>query len=1061
MSPHSIDALTHLPNRDALDAVRIDFTSRQPDSEYSVVMIDVDHFKLINDIYGHLGGDTVLQDIAAILLRNLRRTDIMVRYGGDEFLGVLPNTTTQNALNFAQRILEDVARAVFPRGLKVTLSMGIGESRRSDQTLDEAIERADKALYNAKETGRGRISFFKEQPDAPRIESVNFSHFIGRQVELRKLRQLLDETHSGTARFALIQGEAGVGKTRLAQELIRYAEFKGCKTLTGACFMLGETAPYHPITAPLREAFDRLPDPDRDVFLRTIGPVHPATAELFPQIPFRILEESLFFRDDRLKFKIFEDLSRIMHAVCDLAPILFIVDDIQWMSHPDWELFSYLVRGSLQRAIFFVTTQRVAGETPKHLTDKLSNLKTLLPLLTIPLASLNAQEINNLIMFAFRDPNLPQQILDLVNRQSGGNPFFVRELISDLFHQGSISRNQAGEWQFHLSDDIMLPDSLNRLIASRLEILDEKSRKLLRIAALTADIFTLEMLCAVMEENEVGVAEALEKPLKTGIIRESVSADRTPEYRFTHDIVRSYLLREIPESMKAVYHAHIGAYYEAKYEAGVDSYLSHAAYHYCNGNVGRKAREFALRAARHCERMQANRETIRWLESYLTFSIPRDGAAEELLYVFKTLGKLSSIVGQVNEAESYLERAKANTDDPEELARILAAEGSNYQRMSRYPEARERYERAIAGTGNDLRRAEYYCSLAFIDYLEGAFPAAIDHLDDSQRLIARSEPGDLKDSVHATYYVIKGIISMELEPDHQVLELYQQALEIYRRYKDYQGESTVLNNLCGVFSRLGDFENAITTLRQSETIAQRLDDALSLAIVHYNLAETYTDTNQPLLAAEYLTRYEVSNARIHNALGDGYLRFGQGSLAVLQGNLPLAAQHFAEARTIFTDLGSRQLALQSTLQLIKSRLLTQQKEIALHELAEVETNDLHELAANTLGDLVFTRGLASFTMASGCNDPTLARAETLFRQSLDVEPNPPVYESMERRYYLMMTLDRLGRNTEADAICSSACALLEERLQQIRNPRLRRCMLERGIIPSLSARYQSLTGRQL
>lgn len=1027
---------------------------------YSVVMIDVDHFKLINDIYGHLTGDVILQDIASILQRNLRRTDLMVRYGGDEFLGILTDTPLQNALNFTQRLLEDVTRTVFTRGLKVTLSMGIAESQPSDRTLEEVIERADKALYNAKETGRGRISFFTNQMSPTRIETVNFSHFVGRQVELRKLRQLLDESHSGSARFALIRGEAGVGKTRLAQELIQYAQFKGCRVFSGCCYMLGESEPYYPVVAPLRHAVETITGTDRDQFLRSIGSIHPATAELFPQIQFTILEDSLFFRDDRLKFKIFDDFLRILNAISDFAPILFIVDDIQWMSQPDWELLNYLVRGSLQRSILFVTTQRISEEVPQHLTEKLSNLKTLIPLLTLSLTNLTVQEINNLVMFAFRDPNMPDEILELVNRQSGGNPFFVRELINDLFHQGSIVRNSAGEWQFHLPGEVALPDSLNRLIASRLDLLDDASRKLLRIASLTADVFTLDMLCAVTNEDEVHVAESLEKPLKMGIIREGVTAERTPEYQFTHDIVRSFLLREIPESMKSVYHGHIGSYFESRFSSSADQYLSRTAYHYCNSNVGKKAREFALLAARQCERMQANRETIRWLEHFLTFTIPKSDHNPDLLYVFKTLGRLSSIVGQVNEAEYFLERAKTCTDDPEEGSRILALEGSNFQRMSRYPEARLRYESAISGTSSPLRRAEYFCSLAFIDYLEGTFPDALDHLEDALRVMATaSDSSDLKDSVQATYLVIKGIISMEIEPNPRVLDLYQSALEIYRRYQDHQGQSTVLNNLCDVYARFGDFENAISILRQSEAIAQRLDDALSLAIVHYNLAEIYTETNQPLLATEYYTRYQVSNARIHNALGDGYLKFGLGSLAILQSNYPLAEQNFIEARRIFLELGSRLLALSSGLQLVKSRLYHGLADIGRKELAELDTFDPRDLAGNTLSDLLFTRALSIYMEFATGDRAGLIEAVSLFRRSIESDPHPPVYQSMERQYYLMLTLDRLGKSAEANSVCVEACTTLEKRVQPIQNPRLRRCMLERGIIPALIARFDSLTGR--
>ena len=227
MKDKSTDSLTGLPQRRRLEEMRPAFSRRDPDSPWTLIMADVDHFKLINDIYGHLTGDQVLRRVAQLLRENLRREDAVMRFGGDEFLIVFPSTGRYKALNYAQRIIEELEAMVFQRGLRVTVSLGIAESSKTDEGLDEVLERADRALYQARESGRGRIHFFERSlEEAEDSESLSFSHFVGRQQELKKLRQLLDEGVSEGCRIALITGEAGAGKSRLAMELRHYAEFR-------------------------------------------------------------------------------------------------------------------------------------------------------------------------------------------------------------------------------------------------------------------------------------------------------------------------------------------------------------------------------------------------------------------------------------------------------------------------------------------------------------------------------------------------------------------------------------------------------------------------------------------------------------------------------------------------------------------------------------------------------------------------------------------------------------------------------------------------------------------
>jgi diguanylate cyclase (GGDEF)-like protein len=119
-------------------------------------MIDLDHFKQVNDTYGHLNGDAVLAELASILVTCTRESDVCARYGGEEFGIILSETTEPGARTLAERVRAKVAAATFPGGLKLTISIGVAAT--DEPALFTALmERADQALYAAKHGGRNQV----------------------------------------------------------------------------------------------------------------------------------------------------------------------------------------------------------------------------------------------------------------------------------------------------------------------------------------------------------------------------------------------------------------------------------------------------------------------------------------------------------------------------------------------------------------------------------------------------------------------------------------------------------------------------------------------------------------------------------------------------------------------------------------------------------------------------------------------------------------------------------------------------------------------------------------
>jgi len=134
---------------------------------FCFLYVDIDHFKEVNDTYGHAAGDTVLRDVAQIIRRNARRVDTVARYGGEEIAVVMPETSKDSAVAMAERIRESVqdARIIVDnnKDLSVTISIGVSEYPVDGQVEDEIIKRADQALYEAKNAGRNRVVVYEAE----------------------------------------------------------------------------------------------------------------------------------------------------------------------------------------------------------------------------------------------------------------------------------------------------------------------------------------------------------------------------------------------------------------------------------------------------------------------------------------------------------------------------------------------------------------------------------------------------------------------------------------------------------------------------------------------------------------------------------------------------------------------------------------------------------------------------------------------------------------------------------------------------------------------------------
>jgi diguanylate cyclase (GGDEF)-like protein len=158
------DVLTGMRNRRAFfeNSQIIDKQARRHNRIYSVVVMDIDLFKKINDTHGHAIGDMAIQQLAEIINRNLRASDVEGRIGGEEFALTLPETAIDEAVEFAERVRAEISKNAIHFGdgeITLTASFGVAEFQADSLSFDDILAKADKALFQAKTNGRNQVMF--------------------------------------------------------------------------------------------------------------------------------------------------------------------------------------------------------------------------------------------------------------------------------------------------------------------------------------------------------------------------------------------------------------------------------------------------------------------------------------------------------------------------------------------------------------------------------------------------------------------------------------------------------------------------------------------------------------------------------------------------------------------------------------------------------------------------------------------------------------------------------------------------------------------------------------
>ena len=901
--------------------------------------------------------------------------------------------------------------------------------------------------------------------EVPVGEQKRVLPLIDRQEEMGALRTAFDKAAQGNGGLVFIVGEAGIGKTRLADELTGHARKKGFTVMTGRCHRREGNAPYTP-WAELTRNFVRGSSP-RDL-VRLVGSQGSELAKLVPEISEKIgpvtVAPAGVAEQDRIRF--FDGITQAIKNVSKETPVLLILEDLNWADVASLDLLQYFARNTKGGSVMTLGTYRdVELEEESPLAEVLYELNREKLMESVRLKGLSPEDVSKMVKEYFgAGQQVSDEFRDLIHRKTGGNPFFIEEVLRSFVEQGVVYRTKEG-WERKAISEIQIPSGVKMVIKQRLSHLDQDCLSVLSVASVTscaAKDFGFDLLQKVTGMEEERLLDLMDKILKSKLIGETQLQAGRSAYEFTDLRIRDALYEEMSLVRRSRYHLKTGQAIEEIYGGRMSDAYGVLAFHYLKGNENAKCLSFSLKAAEEAERLYAHREAIKYYQIAL-----------DLLEGSGDRGTTAMVLGQLGDSywfsgstqlclTSYEKAARLYEElgDKRKAARIYTEMGHRAYDAARNDSAtpRRHYDTALAlldGEGEVEELAWLYQNMARFDWLSGNF-AESDVF--SRKALALAEKLGLHD-VEAHTYLDMAVIAppAEKERKHQnmqralqiglehdylevVLRAYnnlsveatgEEAFEYASKGLEYARRVGYIGWQPNFQSAIGDHYRNIGELQKAEEIGKQLLESAGTRAEGERWA-------YPLLGGVYLLKGDLEQSEKYLKLAHSrvegttdfqsaiFFEFGLGVVNYEKGDLSTADRHLTKAWTDSVALGLTGMGtyLLSVVQMLSSLIQLELKEGKL-ESAKSHLEELKKLCSQTNDERV----------AAGEHDSVgrVLAAEGDFKSS--AEELRKVLESYRKErdvYGVIRTLYKLGSVYQKGGDPENASKSFEEVLETSR-----------------------------
>ncbi len=911
-----------------------------------------------------------------------------------------------------------------------------------------------------------------------RAARVARSPLVGRDSEMDWLRRAWNRQMSGELGknrlggsrhlMLLISGEAGIGKSRIVHEFIMELKARNepFKLLFGRTLSYAQQ-PFWLWVTLLRGYFKiDLGDPDGWERLNarlteladssgheTLMESRPYLASLL-SIPvddssFSGLDPGTRHRETVMAIRNF------IEAVAMTNRLMIVLEDLHWIDSASREVLDFVISNcSTKDPILFLCIYRPVWDTATMLDP--GSYSNFAEVMEMDLEAVPRQGCRELIGHMLVK-GYPQEVEDFLLERSGGNPFFLEELVLDMI-EGGVLEEVNDRWEFSAPpEEVYIPTTLNNLIRSRMDRLQPVYRNGLQHCSVLGMDFLMKLYRRLHEKlMSGGEPEDIVTELARRDFLRMVGDVHETKLIFRHFLIHDSVYDTLLHRNRRILHRFAAEAIEELFADESDDLASVIAHHWERAGNQQKALQWGMKALENCRRNFQNAEGLQWadkLTGWLEENEPVDpdriiqvlrskhdilsllGRRDEQLEVIESIrqlaeesgqdrflalaymlsGSFKSVDGRMDEAQDDFEKALELTPE-DERAPVYFHQGDSFFRGSRYPEALECNEKVLALTDDFMLKTRVELAMAFICRIMGRNDEVEEHLNRGWQLL-KDNAGTGLSLIRAQYFArYAGFLDNKGDTEGS-LEYYVRSLELFRSCGDLSGEAMVLNNMHTIYSARGDYRKSLDVMLETERIYTQTGEQLGIAIACYNIAMTYMIMKRKEEALPYFHRYMEISDRISNELAGVYGNFGLGSLWNSEGDVEKAIRHLHKALEISNQLGSREMEAATMITLTQILAEAGRSQEARDQLRELRSEGLETGFEETIK---YLEGL--IILAEAGDDPEkLKEAAGLICASLEDTSGLERFEVANRNVRLAGILTRLGSRADCNqALCKGS-----------------------------------------
>ncbi len=446
--------------------------------------------------------------------------------------------------------------------------------------------------------------------------------FVGREEETEALAGHLAAAMEGYGRLVLIAGEAGVGKTRLAEEFLALAEEHGAQVFQGRAYEPERDLPYQPVRESLRRYLLRL-DPDR--LQQVLGAWAPHVAVLVPEIKQALPDlpalEPVAPEEERRR--LVTGLTQFCLSLAARRPVVFCLDDLQWADPSTLQFLHVLVRHSAHEPVLLLGTYRSEEVQPDHpLTTVERHLMLERLADRLDLRRLSAEAVGQLVAQKAAAGWNSAPFSQRLYRETEGNPLFLAEMLRKLLEAGLLTEDTAGCWQpapgadtsARLSTSVVgdvfsLPATVRAVIEARCRAAGRRGQRVLRTAAVIGQTFTFDLVARTSDLDMEALLDALDDLVARQLVNEQLEGDHA-SYNFSHDKIREVVYQGLHSARRMHLHRRAATALEALYAGRTEEVAAPLARHYQAAGLVEPAVGYLLQAGQQAIQLSAHEEAI-------------------------------------------------------------------------------------------------------------------------------------------------------------------------------------------------------------------------------------------------------------------------------------------------------------------------------------------------------------------------------------------------------------------------------------------------------------------